>query len=233
MIDFHTHLLPCMDDGSKSAEESVTMLESLRGQGVRKVIATPHFYANDESVDRFLERREASLASLTGKAPDMPEIIPGAEVRYYEGISHLPDLKKLRVTGSRLLLLEMPFGSWSEYSVKEVVDIAVQGKITPVLAHIDRYLPMLKKSVLPRLLESGVLMQVNTSFFAGMFTRSRALQMVRTNQIHFIGSDCHNLTDRIPDTSKAFDRIARKFGDDFTADYIAYQNELFLQNILY
>ena len=230
MIDFHTHLLPCMDDGSKSAEESMTMLESLRGQGVGKVIATPHFYANDETVDHFIARRNASYSALKEKWTDKPEILLGAEVRYYDGISRLPDLKKLRIENSRLLLLEMPFGPWTEYSIREIIDIAVQGKITPVLAHIDRYLPMLKKSVLPRLLDSGVLMQVNTSFFNGRFTRSKALNMVKTNQIHFIGSDCHNLTDRVPDTSKAFDRIRKKFGDAFTADYIDYENELFLQS---
>ena len=233
MIDFHTHLLPRMDDGSKSVEESMTMLESLRAQGVRKVIATPHFYANDESVDRFIARRDAAYSMLKEEWKDIPEIILGAEVRYYDGISRLPDLKKLRVENSRLLLLEMPFASWTEYSIREIIDIAVQGKIIPVLAHIDRYLPMLKKSVLPRLLDSGVLIQANTSFFDGRFSRYKALNMVKTNQIHFIGSDCHNLTDRIPDTSKAFDRIRKKFGDAFTAEYIDYENELFLQSAIY
>ena len=64
MIDFHTHILPRMDDGSRSVEESLEMLDSMRQQGVKTVFATPHFYANDESVDSFLERREASLKAM-------------------------------------------------------------------------------------------------------------------------------------------------------------------------
>ncbi|MBQ7922079.1 MAG: hypothetical protein IJ325_05830 [Clostridia bacterium] len=230
MIDFHTHLLPCMDDGSKSVDESLAMLEALRGQGVTKAAATPHFYANDESVDDFIARRDASFGMLKARLPDTSWILPGAEVRYYEGISRLPDLKKLRIVNTRFVLLEMPFSQWTEYSVREIMDIAAQGKITPVLAHIDRYLPMLKKTVLPRLLNSGVLIQANVSFFTGFFTRSQALHMVRTNQIHFIGSDCHNLTDRPPDISKAISRMEKKFGDTFVPDYINYVNEIFQQN---
>lgn len=230
MIDFHTHILPGMDDGSKSADESLAMLESLRKQGIRKVAATPHFYANDESVDTFLARREKSFAVLKDRLTDSMQVLAGAEVRYYEGISRLPDLKKLRISGTKFVLLEMPFSPWTEYSVREIIDIAAQGKVTPVLAHIDRYLPMLKKSVLPRLLNSGVLMQVNSSFISGFFTRAKAFSMLRTNQIHFIGSDCHNLMDRPPDIAKAFSLIRRKFGDMFLADYINYENELFQQN---
>ena len=52
MIDFHTHILPLMDDGSKSIEESIKMLKMLSAQGVKRIVATPHFYANDESVDK-------------------------------------------------------------------------------------------------------------------------------------------------------------------------------------
>ena len=61
MIDFHTHILPNVDDGSKGVEESTLMLTRLFEQGVNKVIATPHFYANDESVDEFLLRRNAAF----------------------------------------------------------------------------------------------------------------------------------------------------------------------------
>ena len=99
MIDFHTHILPGVDDGSKNVEESLLMLDSMKNQGVKTVIATPHFYANDESVESFLSRRNEAFSSLKKSLADGPEIILGAEVRYYDGISRLEDLKKLRIEG--------------------------------------------------------------------------------------------------------------------------------------
>ena len=63
MIDWHSHILPAMDDGSKDVAESISMLGMQTSQGVGTVIATPHFYANDETVAAFLKRRaEASEA---------------------------------------------------------------------------------------------------------------------------------------------------------------------------
>ena len=56
--------------------------------------------------------------------------------------------------------------------------------------------------------------------------------MLMTGQIHFIGSDCHNMTERVPNTAKAIDVIRKKLGDDFAYDYMNYGNELFLQNKL-
>jgi len=64
VIDFHAHILPHVDDGSKNIDESLLMLKSLAEQNVKLVVATPHFYANDESVDEFIERRNVSYELL-------------------------------------------------------------------------------------------------------------------------------------------------------------------------
>lgn len=230
MIDFHAHILPGVDDGSKSVNESVAMLSAMKEHGIKRVIATPHFYANDESTDSFVARRFAAYEKLMEANPSAPEIMLGAEVKYYEGISHLPDLKKLRIEGSRLLLLEMPFNRWTEYAVSEVVGIASRGKVTVVLAHIDRYLPFMRSGVLERLHESGVLFQVNSSFFKGFMSASKAVKLVKRNYVHFIGSDCHNLTDRAPDAWRALETIEKKLGTAFAEEYTDYVDELFAQN---
>lgn len=230
MLDFHTHILPGVDDGSRSVDESLQMLERMQKQGIETVVATPHFYANDESVDEFLARREAALQSLAGRNEESPDILLGAEVRYYEGISRMPDLKKLRIEGSRLLLLEMPFRPWTEYAVKEVIDIACQGRIIPVIAHVERYLFLQKKGVATRLLESGVLFQANSSFLMGWRQRRRAMGMIQKGQIHFIGSDCHNLTDRPPNAAEAFSLIEKRLGKSFATAMIDYERELLLHS---
>ena len=64
MIDFHTHILPKMDDGSKSTEESIAMLKMQAEQGIRWVVATPHFYAEPESPQDFLQRRKGCRTSF-------------------------------------------------------------------------------------------------------------------------------------------------------------------------
>lgn len=229
MTDFHTHLLPRLDDGSKSSEMSLAMLNELKRQGVKRIIASPHFYANDESVDSFIERREKSFSSVKAEIRDL-EILLGAEVKFYSGISRLQDLKKLCIEGTKLLLLEMPFSKWTEYDIKEITDIASSGGITVVLAHIERYLSFQEKGTFEMLYDYGVLFQCNSSFFTGHFKKSKAFKMLRDNRIHFIGSDCHNMKDRPPNINIALSALTKKFGDDFVADYINYGNKLILQN---
>lgn len=216
MIDWHCHILPNMDDGSQSVAESVSLINMQKSQGVSTVVLTPHFYANDESVDTFLERREKSLYELESQLySDSPRILLGAEVRYYQGISRLADLKKLRIEGSQLLLLEMPMCTWSEYMIRELIELSFKGDIKIVLAHIERYFSLQKRSVWERLFESGILAQVNASFFASIFTKRKAMAMLKKGNVHFLGSDCHNTTSRPPKMKGAFKVIRRKLGRDF------------------
>lgn len=229
MIDFHSHILPKMDDGSRSTEESVSMLKALSEQGVTKVIATPHFYANDESVSSFVSRRQNSYGRLSeASASDMPEIVLGAEVRYYGGIGHLDALESLCIQGSRLLLLEMPENRWTEYTVREICDIRSERNIIPVLAHIERYIGYQKPETFYRLLENGVMMQINAGFVNGTFSRRKSLKLLKKNQVHFIGSDCHNMSDRAPDIEKAVNIIRKKLGNGF-ADAFTDFAEVFLK----
>ncbi len=232
MIDFHTHILPAVDDGSRSVKESLAIIALAKKQGVKSFAATPHFYANNESVDSFLERRGRAYEKLKSSLPDGTEIRLGAEVRFYSGISQLQDLKKLRLEGSRLLLLEMPFSKWSEYDIKEVINIAGLSNVTVVLAHVERYLSFQKKETLEKLLDNGILFQCNASFFSGFLTKRKALKMIRDNQIHFIGTDCHNTNDRAPNMMIALSALKKKYGKDFVADFINYGNKLILQNKL-
>ncbi len=230
MIDFHTHILPGVDDGSRDRKESNELLIMLKNQGVKTVIATPHFYANDESVDSFIERRIKSYVEIEDLFDEDFRCVLGAEVKYYNGISCLEDLKKLRIEGSKFLLLEMPFRQWTQYDIKEVIEIAGNLNITLVLAHIERYISMQKKSVLQELLSNGVLFQSNASFFSGYLSKNKALKMIHNNQIHFIGSDCHNMSDRAPKIGNAVLTIKKRYGEDFLKEYVNYGNELFLQN---
>lgn len=228
MIDFHCHILPAVDDGSQSVQESLAMLSRLAEQKVDTVMATPHFHANRESVSDFLTRRQEAYDQLMAQmSVGLPQVKLGAEVRYYQGISRMPHLKQLCLQDSNLLLLEMPLGKWTEYTLRELTDLASSYGIRLVMAHIERYLKEQPASVWPRLLQSGALMQVNAPFFAGLGTRRKALKLLKNHSIHFLGSDSHNLSDRPPRLDEAMAVICRKMGEDFADHWIAFGESWF------
>lgn len=223
MIDWHSHILPRMDDGSRSVEESLAMLEMMSGQGVSVVIATPHFYANADTLERFLKRRSTSLEALTSHLTgDHPRILCGAEVLYYPGIAKFKELSTLAIEGTGLLLLEMPSENWTEYTVNELIELSSTSGLTIVLAHIERYLPMQSIKVFERLRDNGILMQVNASFFKRFSSRRKALKLLDSGLIHFLGSDTHNLTDRAPNLGTAYQIIEAKFGNYYVVQMNGY-----------
>lgn len=231
MIDWHSHILPAVDDGSRDVKESIALLNLLNEQGVDTVIATPHFYANDESVDEFLTRRKAAYEKLSSQLPEgAPTIRLGAEVRYYPGICRLENLKELRIEGTPLLLLEMPMSEWTDYTVRELLELSSAKGITLILAHIERYLPLQRKTVWETLAQNGVLMQVNASFFDAIFAKRKALALLKRGGVQFIGSDCHGLTTRPPQIGKAFSVIKEKLGSRFLCQMNEYGQHLLAEN---
>lgn len=227
MTDFHSHILPSMDDGSRSVDESAEMLNELSCQGISRVIATPHFYANDESVFDFLGRRREAFEKLSAVlTADMPEVLLGAEVRYYDGISRLAEIKSLCIQGTDLFLLEMPEKRWTEYTLRELEDISCAGRVTLVLAHVDRCMEYQRADTMLRLHGSGVMMQLNAEYFNGFFSRRKAVSMIENGMVQFVGSDCHNMTDRKPEIGRAYKTIKNRLGSDFTDSLKKYTNEI-------
>ena len=233
MIDFHSHILPGIDDGSRSVEESIRMLRAEAEQGISKVIATPHFYAHHDSPERFLERRkeaEERLREAMERHENMPEIEIGAEVYYFSGISESDVLKLLTIGQKRCILLEMPVSSWTPQMYKEIEAIRVKQGITPIIAHMDRYIaPFRTRGIPERLAELPVAVQVNASFFLRRSTASMAIRMLRRDQIHLLGSDCHNMDMRPPNLGPALQAIRRRLGDE-AIDRILLNGESVLEN---
>lgn len=228
MIDIHSHILPCIDDGSKSVEESVSLIKMLASQGIDKIVATPHFYANSDTIDSFIKKREDSFNKLIPHINDsMPKVLLGAEVKYYEGISRLDGLEKLSIENSKLLLLEMSMRKWSEYTLRELFELSCRSDLIIVLAHIERYLRFQSKDTVLKLVSSGIYMQSNADFFINIYTRRKALKMLDSNQIHFLGSDCHDLVQRTPQISDAIDYIKKKKNSNFVSKMNRFTNSFF------
>ena len=195
------------------------MLEMLKEQGVDIVVATSHFNANHQRVTSFIERRQAAYEALSESLPEgFPKIVPGAEVEYYPGISRMEDLKLLRFENSRVLLLEMPMAKWSDYTVRELLEISSSRDFKLMIAHVERYMSYQSPKVLEKLCGNGVFMQANASFFNDFWQKRKALNLLNEGLIHVIGSDCHNMTSRPPKIASAFEAIRRKFGEQYLKD---------------
>lgn len=216
VIDFHSHVLPGIDDGSASLEQSLEMLRMETMQGIETVVATPHFYAHRDDPRRFLERRARAAEMLRQAMADfegVPRLEIGAEVYFFRGISSSDILDDLTVEGHDSVLIEMPHSRWSDSMYEELKRIYTDRGLTPIIAHVDRYISPFRTHGIPeRLEELPVLVQANASFFLHAATRGMALKMLRDEKIHLLGSDCHNLDDRKPNLGPALEVIEKRLG---------------------
>ena len=223
ITDFHSHVLPCMDDGSTSVEMSIAMLQAAAEQGITHVIATPHFYAHRNTPERFLERRnqaEKILREEMQKYSGLPKLSVGAEVLFFKGISECDALKLLTISEKNCILLEMAECPWGDYAFREIEQIREKQGLLPIIAHVDLYIgPWQDHGIPARLEKLPVMVQANAEFFLRRFTAPMAMRMLKRGQIHVLGSDCHNLTSRRQNLGEALQRIQKKLGQD-AVDYI-------------
>lgn len=233
IVDFHSHILPGIDDGSKTLEMSIAMLRMEAEQGIRHVVATPHFYPQQDTPERFLRRRaeaEYVLREAMGKYDDLPELSLGAEVYYFPGISESEEISKLTIDQKRCILIEMPTSSWTEAMYRDLEGLYVKRGLIPIVAHVDRYIGRFRNhGILKRLAQLPVLVQANGEFFLERSTSSLALRMLKKGDIHLLGSDCHDLTSRKPNLEDALDLISRKLGKDALEDILACQKSVFAE----
>lgn len=217
MIDMHSHILPAIDDGSRNLGMSLEMLMASYSQGITDIAATPHFYINNDNTDSFLEKRNKAYDKLKKEISgrnDVPNIYLGAEVYFFNGISHYDGLEKFCINNSKYMLLEMPFNKWSSKVLTEVENIIFDRNIIPIIAHIERYIDFQHGTDnISNLFSLEVIIQANASFINHMFTRRKAIKWIDNNVIQLLGSDAHNMDTRAPNLGKAYDYIKKKLGD--------------------
>ena len=234
ITDFHSHVLPGIDDGSANVEMSIAMLKAAAEQGVDHVIATPHFYAQYNTPERFLEKRkraEEALREEMQKHTGLPELSVGAEVLFFKGISDCDALKLLTIAEKDCILLEMVESPWGDYAYQEIRQIREKQGLTPIIAHVDRYIgPWRDHGIPARLQQLPVVVQANAEFFLHRATASMAMRMLKRGQIQLLGSDCHNLSSRKPNLGDALQRIQKKLGQE-AIDHIRHWEKAVLNEL--
>lgn len=230
VVDFHSHVLPGIDDGSSCVEESVQMLSEEMRQGIDLVVATPHFYPQRHNPEEFLANRERAknrLFDAIKDKNDFPRLVLGAEVYFFRGISDSEVISDLTIGEKKYILVEMYLPPWTDSVFKELEDIHNKHGITPIIAHIDRYISPFRTYKIPEKLEElPVLVQANASFFIRKSTRRMALRMLRDERIHLLGSDCHNLDTRVPNLATAVEIIEKQLGDEAIERINYFENQV-------
>ena len=218
ITDIHMHVVPGVDDGSRSIDESCEMLRLSAEQGVEAVFATPHdaaFLCTDVRT-AFRQLKEAVLQR------DIPiELHLGCELRITAGtakncVQGLNDGIYPTMGNTRFVLTEFTFGTSLEYSLYCIKTLISQG-YDPIIAHIERY-PHVDLGFAKALRDAGALMQINAYSIAEErddSIRQRANRYLSEKIVDFIGTDAHGMDHRPPLFRKGMDEFMRLYTDEY------------------
>lgn len=170
------------------------MLRKQAEQGVEAVCGTSHYYAKENSIDAFCERRAAAMERLTAAGTEgLPRVLPAAETAFFSGISGCPGLERLCIQGTRTLLLEMPFMEWSDYQLEEVAALVLDRGYQVVLVHPERFCAAgSNREKLRQLGELPLAMQVNARTLLRWSTRRLGLELLREASCPLLTIDGEN-----------------------------------------
>jgi protein-tyrosine phosphatase len=194
-VDMHSHLIPGIDDGSKSMEESLDLIRNYSSLGFRKLITTPHIMS-----DAYRNTPEIILGGLDKLRTAVKnegiamELDAAAEYYFDEAFTKHIKEKNLLTIGGKYLLFEVSYMNAPENVNQVIFDIQIAGLI-PILAHPERY-PFWYNDFdrYYKLKESGVMLQLNTNSLSGYYgpdAKKIAERMINEGLIDFIGSDMH------------------------------------------
>jgi len=195
MVDMHSHVLPGIDDGAQTPEESIALIKKMMQLGIKKIIATPHIMA--DYYKNTAETINASLAILKAELEkEKIDIVVEAAAEHYfdETFERRIDDGKLMTMGDNYVLFEFSFISQPQNAVAVVQKLKGLG-YKPILAHPERY-PYMDVEQFRILREWGLSLQLNTISLTGYYgkdSKKLAESLVDQQLVDFISSDMHHL----------------------------------------
>lgn len=212
MIDFHSHIIPNIDDGSKDFDMSLEMLRLSESEGVQYICATSHYipyevYPDSEEYFESLNR----LNELCKIKDINIEILPALELYMHPELPKLYSEGKIwGINNSKYILIELPMQQFPVYTEEVLYELRIQGAV-PVIAHPERNFRILEDvSLLSNLVSQGTLAQVNAGSLRGIYgkdIKKCAEKLVDMNLVHMIGSDAHDNKRRTTKISEAYSII--------------------------
>lgn len=232
-IDIHSHILPGVDDGSQSMEQTMEMLQLAEADGISKIIATPHFHyrRGHASPERILRKvREVNEAAKAAKI--RIEVYPGNELYFtHELLATVQAGEALTLAGSDYVLLEFS-PETEERRIQNAVYQFLSEGYYPILAHVERYQALKKNTgFMDSLLDMGAYFQVNAGSIAGdagwntgRFTKD----LIKKGMVTFVATDAHDEKKRCPAFGKAADWLEKKYG---AKEYLWDHPQMILNNM--
>jgi protein-tyrosine phosphatase len=229
MIDIHSHILPEVDDGSHSLEESLEMCRASAKDGINIMVATPHAHDGvHKTHDPEVLRQK--IAELNEQLEGALRVVIGCELRFtHDIVRQVCETKTApTIAGGPYVLVEFPHAVIPPGSERPLFEL-ISNQITPIIAHPERNQMLIAEPErLFPLIEMGALGQMDTGSITGQFGK-RVQQTVRVllehGLIHFIASDCHNTRNRLPGMSEAVALTAEVVGEEY-ARAMAVENPL-------
>lgn len=196
MIDFHSHIIYGVDDGSKDMETSIKMLKIAEKEGSSSICATSHFIPKAHEITRKnYDNRINKLRDVCKEEDIHIDIAEGLELYMSPELPKLYKEKKIWcINGKKYMLIELPMEQFPIYVEDVFYELQLLG-VKPIIAHPERNLEIIKdKEKLRRIIKLGVLAQINSGSLTGMYgkeIKKTAEYFVRNNMAHLMGSDAH------------------------------------------
>ena len=216
LVDLHCHMLPGIDDGAQTIEDTQALLAASRRGGVKRIVFTPHFYPDKMDVPAFLSGRLGAVQKMRA----LPEAQGlawrcGAEIAYVPFFDRLP-LEQLTFGSTSYLLMELDT-RYLQPGVDEAIRAAVDRGLRPILAHVERYVYLEQDpTLLYHWVKAGALAQVNAGYvLRDAKSRKRTLQLAGWNLIHFMASDAHSVSWRPPLLAEGYEKLPAELAEQF------------------
>ncbi len=220
MTDFHTHILPGIDDGAKNVDISLDMIKTELSHGISHIVFTPHFYPDRDLSEYFLKHRQQALELLINTAGEkgitLPGYTVGAEVKLTRGLSSYDYVKDLQIGNTGYILIELPYGEWiNKWVLDEIYAIKARFNLNVILAHAERYIyNKIDFDVMKNIISEVSVVQINTESFMVREGRKWIKKFIKEDCAIVVGSDCHSANHRKPCMKEGLEEIEKKFGKD-------------------
>lgn len=219
MIDIHSHVIPEVDDGAHSFQESYEMLKEAEKAGFTDVIATSHYIENHYEVDG--TQRQKSVDELNEKLRDDNiniKVHCGSEIYVSQNMIELiKNGKANSLANTKYVLFELPMNNNIMYLNEIIFELQSSGFI-PVIAHPERYLYVKNNpKILIELINKGVLFQSNYGSIIGKYgntAKTTLKKLLQFNMIHFLGTDAHRTNSIYTDINTAIEELRKIISEE-------------------
>ena len=235
MIDIHCHILPEVDDGSRSLNESIEMAMIAKEQGITKIVNTSHYHPDFryKKGEELLKELEDFNNVLKENMIDI-EVLIGNEIYYTKDlIKEIDELDFYTLNNSRYILIELPPTNFPKDLCNIVYELKEKNYI-PVFAHVERYREVQENpELIYEVINAGAIIQVNSHSILGK--SGKELQKVcntllNRNMVHVVGTDAHSSKRRTPIFLDAYKYVSEKYSKEMADDLFIKNNNAIINN---